>query len=113
MDVLQIILYLALLAGLIAFIVYWFFQALPFLPLILGLILAKVIWDSGHDNLAVVVGIAVAGGGYYLFFKLDDIMELFSSRKEEKSSYSGGFRTADKKAIYDQQGNVTGYVDKD
>lgn len=95
------------------------FVVFPGLPLILGLVGCVFLWISGHSNWGVIV--LVAGGflwppWYVLVTPLlqrlaPDFGHLFDPDiPMGGGGYSGPPGT---KAIYDKDGHVTGYVDKE
>ncbi|MDQ3776298.1 MAG: hypothetical protein M3461_19040 [Pseudomonadota bacterium] len=99
MDILTIIFYVvaygfALVIAIVALQFAWLF-----LPTIAGIWGAIWLWKHGHDNWAIIVGIAG--------------LVLQGKWPGWSTDTSGYHWTRGKNTVYDKNGNVKGYIDKD
>ena len=108
MTVLLLIIYIVL--AIVAIVIGYMFLFLLWriLPLIFGVSGGVWLWKYGHDNLGIIIGIS----GFILFFWWNDYLDTRPIKLKD-GDYGGGFSTYDKKAVYDKDGNVKGYIDKD
>ncbi|MGH8564531.1 MAG: hypothetical protein ACREXW_10770 [Gammaproteobacteria bacterium] len=125
MDVLQVILTVvagSLLIGVVIFLTWvllFFLRML--LPLALGIAAGIWLWKSGHDNWGIAVGIIGIVLNNSVLWSESPIAKLIDwlidfpinigLPKGGADSYSSW--KDNKNAIYDKNGNVTGYVDKE
>ena len=105
MEVLTIVFALVLLVGLLCVVGVAAFYALAWVlafgPVILGIVLGVWLWVAGYDNVGAVVGV------------LGQLVYSKTWRKKLESSGSSWSWSDGKRATYDREGNITGYVDKD
>lgn len=80
----------------------WLFALLPFA---VGIPAGVYLWNSGHDNLAVIVWLATFVGGIAWI--------EWSGPKGTGNSGSSYDPMSGKTKVYDRDGNIKGYVDKD
>ena len=115
MQVLEIILWLALAGGILLgllilapFLKWFVFMLVAYIPGCAGVASGVNLWGAGHDNLAVIIGIAGILVNIWWHDWLDKKWDVYG--EPTGSSYNP---MADKKKRYDKAGNVVGYEDRD
>ena len=75
------------------------------LPLAVGIPIGVYLWNSGHDNVAVVFLLVVLVAQFAWF--------SYREGKQPASSGSSFDPMSGKTKVYDRDGNIKGYVDND
>ena len=71
MDVIHIILYIIAAVAIICVVLFLGFTLFALWPMMIGvagLITSRILWKSGHDNIAVILCILSIGGSIFLYF---------------------------------------------
>lgn len=71
MDVIHIILYVIAAVAIICVVLFLGFTLFALWPMMIGvagLITSRILWKSGHDNIAVILCILSVGGSIFLYF---------------------------------------------
>ena len=86
------------------------FAIWPFGIGVAGLITSRILWKSGHDNIAVILCILSIGGSIYLFFWWTTTTLWEPTVKEENGYFDP---MAGKRKRYNADGDIIGYEDKE